>query len=148
MRVSGEDESALDGLLVLVVEDTDVVRRLLVESLELAGCEVLEAADGVEAMGVCAKLGARIDVGVTDLVMPRKDGVGLIKESREKGLRFPWLVLTGGAGASAPTGVEGIGLEGLEGVEVLGKPLEMVAVRRALVRLLGRVKQMSDETAE
>lgn len=79
---------------VLAVDDSMTMRQLVSLSLRQAGYEVVEATDGLDAL---AKLeAARFDLVVTDLYMPRLDGIGLIK--RVRGLssyRFtPILMLT------------------------------------------------------
>jgi len=85
---------------VLAVDDSMTMRQLVSLSLRQAGYEVVEAADGLDAV---AKLeAARFDLVVTDLYMPRLDGIGLIK--RVRGLssyRFtPILMLTTESDAS------------------------------------------------
>jgi two-component system chemotaxis response regulator CheY len=85
---------------VLAVDDSMTMRQLVSLSLRQAGYEVVEATDGLDAL---AKLeAARFDLVVTDLYMPRLDGIGLIK--RVRGLssyRFtPILMLTTESDAS------------------------------------------------
>lgn len=140
-EVDGEDVAAagqvadrLRGLVVLVVEDTDVVRRLLCESLRVAGCEVLEASDGAEGLAIVEREGKRIDVGVTDLLMPRMGGMELIRRSGASGCGLPWLVLTGDAGSAAEVR-EG---SGTGVVRLVTKPLEIREVREAVAALAGR----------
>lgn len=65
---------------VLVVDDEPDVSFLLKIILEAEGFEVREAADGLEAMEVCARGG--IDVVITDLMMPRMNGNELIRSMR------------------------------------------------------------------
>jgi two-component system cell cycle sensor histidine kinase/response regulator CckA len=62
---------------VLVVEDEPAVRRLAVEVLRRHGYQVLEAADGGEAMKVAERHPGNIHVLITDLVMPEMNGVDL-----------------------------------------------------------------------
>jgi PAS domain S-box-containing protein len=62
---------------VLCVEDDGAVRRVVRRALESAGYSVLEAADGQEALDRVAAHGEPIDAVVTDLDMPRMDGVEL-----------------------------------------------------------------------
>ncbi|WP_437683295.1 ATP-binding protein [Sorangium sp. So ce131] len=60
---------------VLVVEDDDAVRKLIVEVLERRGYGVLSAASGEEALGALAHDGVEaIDLLLTDLVMPGMNG--------------------------------------------------------------------------
>lgn len=65
---------------VLVVEDDDAMRDLLVEELSDAGYEILSAANG--RAGVDVVLGTSVDLVVTDLRMPDLDGFDLIRDVR------------------------------------------------------------------
>jgi response regulator NasT len=63
-----------DGIRVLVVDDTDHVRRVLVDMLALDGFEVVgQAADGEEAVRLAGTLDPH--VVVMDLRMPTMDGL-------------------------------------------------------------------------
>jgi signal transduction histidine kinase/CheY-like chemotaxis protein len=59
---------------VLVVEDQDEVRRFAVRALVECGCRVLAAADGSEAITMAAGHSGRIDILLTDVVMPGMNG--------------------------------------------------------------------------
>ncbi len=63
---------------VLVVDDEEEVRRVLVRALQHAGHEGLEAGDGREALDLMKT--EHVDLVVTDLVMPEVDGLEFIKE--------------------------------------------------------------------
>ncbi len=80
--------SAAIAHAILVVEDDAQLRRYLAEVLEDAGYQVLLADCGSSALDVMAQ--ARVDVVLTDLVMPGQDGVSLIAALRKQqpGLRI------------------------------------------------------------
>lgn len=59
---------------ILLVDDEDLLRDGLREILELNGFQVLEADNGAKALESFA-LADRIDLVVTDVVMPEMDGV-------------------------------------------------------------------------
>ena len=65
---------------VLLAEDDPALRRYLEVVLQRAGYEVVSAADGLEAMKLL--LSARVDVVVTDAVMPNLDGYELCRFMR------------------------------------------------------------------
>jgi signal transduction histidine kinase/ActR/RegA family two-component response regulator len=67
---------------ILVVDDTAIVRRLTRDVLAGAGYEVLEAAGADEALQVAAGHATPIDVVVTDVVMPGRNGVELVDRLR------------------------------------------------------------------
>jgi two-component system cell cycle sensor histidine kinase/response regulator CckA len=94
---------------VLLAEDDRAVRRLVVSELTRRGFTVIEAEDGVAALELFRKEIDRVDVLVTDVVMPRMNGADLAKaaESIRPGLKI--LFISGhpersGAGLD-PTGV-------------------------------------------
>lgn len=66
---------------VLVVDDEDDARELLVRGLARLGWDALGAADGVEAI---ARLDAGLAAVVTDLLMPRADGFAVLDAARER----------------------------------------------------------------
>ena len=68
---------------ILLVEDEDAVRAGNVRALKMRGYEVHEAASGVEALEVMEELGGRIDLVVSDVVMPEMDGPTLLREMRK-----------------------------------------------------------------
>jgi PAS domain S-box-containing protein len=65
------------GETVLVVEDEPSVRRLACEVLSRAGYTVLDAADGLAALARAEAYAGRIDLLLTDLVLPGLSGRGL-----------------------------------------------------------------------
>lgn len=81
---------------VLVVDDEDLVRLVVARRLRLAGFDVTEARDGLEALARLPGVGA--DIVVTDLNMPRCNGEQLIRELRRSAstATLPILLMTGG----------------------------------------------------
>ncbi|HEY1251407.1 MAG TPA: response regulator transcription factor [Thermoanaerobaculia bacterium] len=77
---------------VLVVDDEPGIRKVVRDALERAGHEVETAGDGEEAIPM---LEAKdYDLLVTDLAMPRRGGLELVRAARERGAALPILVLT------------------------------------------------------
>ncbi len=68
---------------VLLVEDEDPVRIFGARALRNKGYKVLEARSGEEALDVIRGANEKIDLLITDVVMPRMDGPGLVREVRE-----------------------------------------------------------------
>ncbi len=79
---------------VLAVDDSQSMRDLVRFVLQRAGYEVVQARDGVEALEVARD--ARVDLVLTDVHMPRMDGITLVRNLR--GLPeykyVPMLILT------------------------------------------------------
>ena len=79
---------------ILVAEDDPVTLRFVVSLLEEKGYEVYEASDGRSALELAAAHAP--DLIVTDLVMPYRDGFGLLRAVREHEAtrRIPVLILS------------------------------------------------------
>jgi two-component system chemotaxis response regulator CheY len=79
---------------VLVVDDSAVIRQMVAYTLKQAGFTVLEAGDGQE--GLERVESGPVDLVITDLNMPRMDGITFIRElrSRPASRRIPVLMLT------------------------------------------------------
>jgi len=65
---------------VLHVEDEDIVRNLCVQILERLGYKVLQAQNGTEAIALAQGYGDRIDLLLTDVVMPGMNGAELARQ--------------------------------------------------------------------
>src|SRR6202007_1896080 len=75
---------------ILLVEDEEGLRQLNARGLTSRGYTVLEAGNGVEAIEVLEKHGGKVDLVVSDVVMPEMDGPTLLRElrSRNPGLKI------------------------------------------------------------
>jgi CheY-like chemotaxis protein len=82
-----------------VVDDDDDVRSLLVESLEFAGYEVRDAADGQSGLAMMAS--KRPDLLLIDYLMPGLNGAAVVKLARERGFGMPVVFSTGYADTRA-----------------------------------------------
>jgi two-component system cell cycle sensor histidine kinase/response regulator CckA len=76
-RPSGEERASSEQ--VLVVDDEPILRRIAVRILLDEGYLVHEAADGLEALEFIQRGDASCDAVVSDIVMPRLDGVELLR---------------------------------------------------------------------
>ncbi|PYQ12619.1 MAG: hypothetical protein DMF80_16795 [Acidobacteria bacterium] len=73
-RPAAEEVAPRGTETVLLVEDEDMVRRMTREVLEGAGYQVLEASSGFEALRLSAGHRGRLDLMLTDVVMPGMSG--------------------------------------------------------------------------
>jgi DNA-binding response OmpR family regulator len=82
---------------VLVVDDDVTARTLSKALLEMEGCRVVEAEDGVEALDVVERSDALPDLVILDLTMPRMDGEETLRRLRAliPAADLPVIVLTG-----------------------------------------------------
>jgi DNA-binding NtrC family response regulator len=85
---------------VLVVDDETAVRRFAVRVLEQAGYAVYQAEDGAEALQMLQDAASEVAVVVSDVVMPRLDGVQLMQTLSESRPDLPVLLMSGYATAA------------------------------------------------
>jgi CheY-like chemotaxis protein len=85
----------IDVETVLVVDDEDDVRRLLVDVLGIGAYQVLEARNGEHALEVAQAHQGSIELLVTDVVMPKMKGPELAERLRERHPRLRTLYVSG-----------------------------------------------------
>jgi signal transduction histidine kinase/DNA-binding response OmpR family regulator len=118
---------------VLIVDDRASSRRLLADRCELLGLEVLEAADGRDALNLLNKRETQPDLALVDQFMPELDGWGFLRRVRAAGQhRDLPVVLISAAPLERPDGFPaGVGFD-----EVALKPLSATALTDILQRHL------------
>ena len=79
---------------ILVIDDDDDVRHVLRMVLEGAGHIILEAANGIAADHFIAS--ETVDLVVTDILMPHKEGLETIIDLRRAGRVVPIIAISGG----------------------------------------------------
>jgi two-component system, response regulator PdtaR len=85
-----------DQILVLVAEDEELVRVVIVDALEDAGFEVLEAEHAEAALGVLQSHAARVHVLFTDIQMPgTMDGLALAHHTAKNWPKIALLFTSG-----------------------------------------------------
>jgi two-component system cell cycle sensor histidine kinase/response regulator CckA len=114
---------------ILFVEDEDAVRRVAARLLRARGYEVIEAADGEEALAIAEENAGRIDLMISDVIMPGLDGPHLLRAARQFLGDAPVMFISGYAEAEFSKV-----LEGERGVSFLAKPIDITV-------LAERVKQ-------
>jgi CheY-like chemotaxis protein len=122
-------ESAAPPLsgLVLVVDDEASVRAVMRRFLERWGYEVLEAADGIEALEIAERNRHLLSLVLLDLTMPKKDGIETFRELRQANRDVP-VVLMSGFSEQAATAE--LGIHGLSGF--IQKPFKGEHLRRVV----------------
>lgn len=121
--------SGMPGARVLVVDDEPEMRNLMMRMLQSAGYDVRSAPDGEEALRLLDT--ETVDLVVTDLAMPRADGLTVLRRIRERNDEMPVLLVAG-----EPTTDSAIRAVRYRATEYLPKPFDpdtlLDAVRRAL----------------
>lgn len=78
---------------ILIADDESTLRSLCAEALQEAGYQVLEAADGQEALNILHE--HKVDLVISDMRMPRLDGMALLERISKEKLDVDFLVMTG-----------------------------------------------------
>ncbi len=84
-----------DDMMILVVDDHPINRRLLADQLGSLGYQCKTANDGVDALNVLSK--NAIDIVLSDVNMPNMDGYRLTQRIRQLGLTLPVVGVTANA---------------------------------------------------
>lgn len=114
---------------ILVVDDDEQIRNLLVEYFQSLGYGVMAAVNGTEALG---KLTHDVfDCIISDLVMPDKDGLELLKQVKTQNKKLPFLIITG-----YPTIETAIEVMKQGAYDYVTKPLQLEDVRIKVERAL------------
>jgi two-component system cell cycle sensor histidine kinase/response regulator CckA len=105
---------------ILFVEDEDDVRTVAARQLRARGYQVIEAADGEEALALAEQHAGQIDLLISDVIMPGIDGPTLLKKARGYLGSAPVMFISGYAEAEFSDL-----LEGEANVTFLAKPLDI-----------------------
>ncbi|MBI3652697.1 MAG: response regulator [Acidobacteria bacterium] len=87
-----------EGYVILLVEDEEVVRRLIRKLLEMQGYRVIEAATGWEALRFCEGAVEPIHLVVTDVMMPGMSGPELAMRLKRLIANVPVIYISGYSG--------------------------------------------------
>jgi two-component system chemotaxis response regulator CheY len=103
------------GKKVLIVDDSNTMRKIVARSLRQAGLdfdEILEASDGLEALAVLRK--EKVDLVLSDINMPNMDGLAFLREkAADAALKsIPVVMITTEAGADIIGEAKGLGAVG------------------------------------
>jgi CheY-like chemotaxis protein len=118
--------------LILIIDDEPQIRSMLKLMLERDGYEVAEAPDGVEGIRIYRQNPA--DLIITDLIMPNKDGIGVIIDLKKEFPNVKIIAMSGG-GLNKPEGY-------LKGAKKLGaactltKPIDRGEMLKAIKDVL------------
>jgi CheY-like chemotaxis protein len=110
---------------ILVVDDDPRLREILTEVLSLAGYGVAQAGDGV--MALQALEAATPDLVLSDIGMPRLDGVGLARRLRQREPRIPIILMSGSRTAR-------------DAAPFIAKPFSLAALLTMIATVLGSEK--------
>ena len=115
--------TAKTGCTLLVVDDEDEMRSVVVVALERAGFRILQARDGLEALNLYEAHRERIRLIILDLTMPNLDGEEVCRELRRRGAVVPVVLSSGFNQTEALRRLDGLGVAGF-----LQKPFQLGAL--------------------
>lgn len=126
---------------ILLVEDDNLVRDMLTQVLQRANHEVICATNGEEATEYLKN--NTPDIMVTDIIMPKKSGITLISEVKNRHPNLEIIAISGG-GRLDPTGYLDLS-ESLGASVSFEKPIDNTALLMAIDLLLHGNKEAADK---
>jgi len=129
-------------MMILVVDDHPINRRLLADQLSLLGYACMTANDGVDALNVLSS--NHIDIVLSDVNMPNMDGYRLTQRIRELGLTMPVIGVTANALAEEKQRCIESGMD-----SCLSKPVTLDVVKQTLAtysRIVRNSRKKEDDT--
>jgi Tfp pilus assembly pilus retraction ATPase PilT/ActR/RegA family two-component response regulator len=138
---AGERKASTAAPRVLLVDDEDMLRRVMKDLLERDGYTVVEASDGVQALDQVDRHAP--DIIVLDLNLPGLDGYGVLSHLRSRAATsaIPVVVLTARGDEDNEVRVFEMGAD-----DFLSKPFRARALSARLAAVLGRVKRRQEQT--
>jgi two-component system OmpR family response regulator len=115
---------------VLVVEDDNKIASFVVNGLKQNGFAVDRCADGEEALAVAST--TSYDAAIVDIMLPKLDGLSVIRQLRKDGVRVPVIILS--AKATVDDRVKGLQAGGDDYVTKPFAFSELLARVQALIR--------------
>ncbi len=117
---------------ILIIDDDDIIRRMLRLMLTKAGYTVLDAANGKEGLELFRN--NDVDLVLTDLIMPEKEGIEMIVELRSDFPDVKIIAMSGGA-QMGPEGYLQMA-DALGAQQTLKKPIARQDLLNAIEQLL------------
>lgn len=121
---------------ILLIDDNKDVREMLREELVAAGYEVTAVANGNAGLAAVRK--APVDIVVTDIFMPEKEGLETIVEMRRDFPQIKIIAISGGSSRPRNQRTDHLAIAHDIGAdEILRKPFEPAQLVGAIERLIG-----------
>jgi CheY-like chemotaxis protein len=118
---------------ILVIEDDEQFREMLVQMLSLDTHRVTVACDGDEGVRLSGQV--KPDLIITDILMPKKDGIETIMELSKRNINIPIIAMSGGRRSiTADFNLQSAELMGVK--TTLAKPFTRADLRQAIERAL------------
>ncbi|MEH4014527.1 two-component system sensor histidine kinase RcsC [Escherichia fergusonii] len=134
LPVADKATDSNDDMMILVVDDHPINRRLLADQLGSLGYQCKTANDGVDALNVISK--NAIDIVLSDVNMPNMDGYRLTQRIRQLGLTLPVVGVTANALAEEKQRCLESGMD-----SCLSKPVTLDVLKQTLAIYAERVRK-------
>jgi two-component system response regulator (stage 0 sporulation protein F) len=127
----GQMPDAKEANSILIVDDQKRLRKGLARSLSQEDCRTLAASSGEEALRLLER--TRVDLVITDLVMPGMDGMALVREMRKSALDVEVVIITAYGSAESMQEARELGV-----AHYLAKPFDLPNLKSKVKELLAR----------
>lgn len=118
---------------ILVVDDEPSVCSMVAAMLEPDGYDMIAAGSGVEAVDACKEV--PVDLIITDIVMPNKNGIDLIMQVKKEYPGIPVIAISGGGGIAGR--FDYLEIAKLVGADnILKKPFELEELRSTVSNVI------------
>ena len=121
---------------ILLIDDEESILKMLEIFFKREGFDVEVATDGGKGLAINCK--SRVDIVVTDILMPHKEGFETIREFRQEFPDVKIIAISGGGRNGADTYLEFAKTFGAD--KTFAKPLVLSVLREAVEELLGAEK--------
>jgi DNA-binding response OmpR family regulator len=123
---------------ILVIDDDPIMRETIRDILQVEGFKVILASNGKEGMRSLEMMD--VDIILTDVLMPEKDGIEVIMDAKRKHPKVKIIALSGGGYISAEnylTMAQNLGAN-----ETVMKPFDIDDLMQKVVKLTGNGNQI------
>lgn len=126
--------------MILVVDDEQGMRELLTVLLEHQGYRVITASDGEQALDLVAHQSP--DLVISDVRMPRMDGIGLLTGIRKADPHLPVIMVTAYASMDSTIQAMRLGAD-----DYITKPFRIDEIRLVVEKALAKARRPTDQTS-
>ena len=127
----------IENHTILVVDDDDAVRGTTVEIIHALGYHTISAVNGEDAYYLYEQHPGQVDLILTDIVMPKMDGIELVLKIRQKNSQIPAILMTG----YDSTTHHSQRITGDEQTCLLNKPIRTQSLGSVIADLLAETKR-------
>lgn len=133
------DTKELKKISVLYVEDDDLIRKQTIDLFEKIFKKVFSATDGEEGLEIFKKNIPQIDIVITDINMPNKDGLSMIKDINNLNTNIPIIITTAHNDSEHLMDAIELNVD-----KYISKPVQVRELTVAIVKLVSKYKRLNN----